>query len=442
MHMRKKLFLVILSTFLLSHTTFNTIEAETVNLTIIPNEPKPPIKIVPYNPKSNLILRGDRTCRWGASDCNACVENVPLQFARLKTDYREAGRIRFDGYAYPTKDSLLNRIQRGDFYSSVVQRNFEHVQGIGRIAGVGNNEYMVFTHSTASEKENKQGALAVVRMGANNFSRGGTLAGPESGMENGDDSDQTKGNRTVARTFSGNNHPGGLSVLGHYVYVAQWCQEFDGVQMNDWCHESSAAQHGMGFSVYDVSNVNQNAVINSAPPIHKYYRHVYNESWIRTSSTASIAAVKLENGTYLVALGRSGGKAYGFYSGPTPTGPFTYHNEVDFKYFGENATIVTDRNSGDLYLFQIEAFDNSKDKVHLYYLSQKQGKINAEHIYSRQFTCRGDGGDWCDFDAGGSIYVTSQGNLILYATDWHQSDAGNIRLTEFSEDAEENWSEY
>jgi hypothetical protein len=270
-----------------------------------------------------------------------------------------------------------------------------------------------------------------------------TGGGPFYDMPNDDGSDQNTCNRTVARRYAGNNHPGGLSVLGHYVYVAQWCQPhpkspFPYVNYYDWCKESSSTSHGMGFSVYDVSRVNLNTNINSNPPIHRVYRHVYNESWIGTSntSTASVAAVKLSTGQYLVALGKEGGREYGFYTAPSPTGPFTFHNSSSISYWGENANIVTECETGDLYMFQIEGYGSSDDvdKVHLYKLVLKNGMIQFQYVKSRTFYCRGrsiDGaGDWCHFDAGAGMYVTPAGNLILYATDWQQS-SGDIRLVEF-----------
>jgi hypothetical protein len=365
-------------------------------------------------------LSGDTNCEWGAADCNRCVVDVPAEFDRLQTDYHQAGRIRFDGYAHPTNDSILHRISSG---------SFEHVQSIGRIAGLGNQEYMVFTHSTASDESNKQGALAVVRMGAGQNTGGG----PFGQMPHGDGSNQATSNRTVARTFAGNNHPGGLSVLGHYVYVAQWCQPHG----NDaWCREASAANHGNGFSVYDVSRANLNSPINSNPPIHRHYRHVQDEPWFGGASTTGIAAAKLSTGQYLVALGRSGGREYGFYTGSSPTGPFTFQNASSISLWGENASLVTGCRTGDLYMFQIERHGGSDaDEVHLYRLELNKGEIWFQHVKSRTFRCRGseeDGaGNWCHFDAGAGMYVTPQGKLVLYATDWQQSDEGNIRVVEF-----------
>ena len=309
------------------------------------------------------------------------------------------------------------------------------MQSIGRLSGIGNDEYMVFTHSTDSDKKNKQGALAVVRMGAKQNTRGYLFYG----MPDGNGTDQNTKNRTVARVFSGNNHPGGISVLGKYVYVAQWCQ--DKGNEGKWCEESSASDHGFGFSVYDVSAVHNNSAINSNPPKHVHYHHAYNEPWIGTSSTASIAAVKLDAPLYLVALGKSGGKRYGFYLASSPTGPYVFLNYSDIGLYGENANFVTECKTGDIYMFQIEEYgkwydNNRADKVHLYKLIRDNQKITFQKELSRTFHCRGnvsiDGAaDWCNFDAGGGFYVTPLGKLVLYATEKEQSSHGNIRLIEF-----------
>ena len=370
-------------------------------------------------------LIGDLGCEWGDANCNQCVYEVEAAFESLENDYENAGRIRFDGYAYPTEGYILNRIN-----DELPGGTYEHVQSIGRIAGIGNDEYMVFTHSTSSDQSNKQGALAVVRMGAGQNTGGY----PFYGMPYGDGPDQNTSNRTVAATFSRNNHPGGLAVLGHYVYIAQWCQDHPDGQP-DWCPEWSVPAQGFGFSVYDVGKIGLNADINSSPPDELGYYHVYGEDWIGSSSTASVAAVKQSSGHYLVALGRSGGNQYGFYTATEPDGDFDFINTSTIDLWGENASIVTECRSGLLYMFQIEAYQNDVDKVHLYKLVETDEGVGFEYVKSRSFRCRGDeidgAGDWCNFDAGAGMYVTPSGQLVLYATDWHQTDAGNIRLVEF-----------
>ena len=127
----------------------------------------------------------------------------------------------------------------------------------------------------------------------------------------------------------------------------------------------------------------------------------------------------------------------------SPIGPFTFRNSSSIDYWGENASIVTECGTGDLYMFQIEEYGSSwdnvwrdnVDKVHLYKLVLNNGVIGFQYVKSRTFHCRGsevnDAGDWCNFDAGTGMYVTPEGKLILYATDWHQSSWGNIRLVEF-----------
>ena len=382
---------------------------------------------LPKNIKPSAFqLKGDTSCDWGDRNCNRCVINAPSQLDRIEKSYRQANRIRFDGYAYPSSGHLLHRIDGGD----ADWGNYEHIQSIGRISGIGNNEYMVFTHSTESDKKNINGALAVVRIGASQQSNGG----PFGNIPYGDGANQNTSNRTVARAYAGNNHPGGISVLGHYVYVAQWCQGHG--DDYDWCKKPGGNIHTRGFSVYDVRNIHRNTNINSNPPIHRYYKDVTGENWINKDSTASVAAVKLKGALYLVALSRTGGKEYGFYLSSSPTGPFVFLNSASNNHKGENANFVTECGTGDIYMFQIEALNNnSVDKVHLYKLHRTNGGINFQPIMTRQFTCRGgriDGaGDWCHFDAGAGTYITPNGNLILYATDWHQSNGGNIRIIEF-----------
>ena len=152
---------------------------------------------------------------------------------------------------------------------------------------------------------------------------------------------------------------------------------------------------------------------------------------------SGVAAVRLRNDTYLVALGKSSGKQYGFYTASKTSGPYMFQNASaipNYKW-GENANIVTECDTGDLYFFQMEANSNSQDYVHLYKLVNRNNNIEFEYVTERKFICRGssvDGAsDWCNFDAGVGSYVNPDGEIYLYATDWQQSSYGNVRLVEY-----------
>lgn len=385
---------------------------------------------------ADLTLAGDTSCSWGSKDCNRCVNDVRANFDSIETDYKGklGSRIGVRSYAYPSRDYLLHRINA---------LGYEHIQGVGRIAGLGNDEYLVFTHSTKSTDPGKSGALAVVRMGASQESNGHALGD----MRDGDGKDQDTRNRTVARTFSDSNHPGGLATLGHHVFVADWCQPHPkGPEGREkpyqWC--DSPSQYA--FEVYDVSNVHRNAVINSHPPIRIIDRSVKvpgDEK--RQGSTASVAATRLEDGHYLVGIGRSGGKNYEYYLSDTtrllPSTVWTSLGDPEpIGKWGENAAMVNECGTGVIYLFQIEkSADNpldgkqSKDEVHLFRLIQVPNTTAVKHQYvtSRNFKCS-DGTAWCDFDKGGGLYISPEGNLYLYATDAQQAKStGRFRMVEF-----------
>lgn len=378
----------------------------------------------------NFDIKGDTSCAWGSKACNRCVNDVKTNFDAIETQYKGArgNRIGVRSYAYPAKNYLLHRINA---------LGAEHIQGVGRIAGLGNDEYFVFTHSTKSSEPGKSGALAVIRMGANQASNGYALGD----LRDGDGKNQNTHNRTVARTFSDSNHPGGLATLGHYVFVADWCQPHGEWK---WCNLRSQ----WAFEVYDVSNVDRNTeVINSHPPLKIMDRSVRVEGdKVREASTASIAATRLQDGRYLVALGRSGGKNYEhFLSDTTTLLPDTVWTSIgdpkSIEKWGEGAAMVNECGSGDVYLIQIEKsadkfYDakQGKDELHLFKLAQASstGPITHEYIKSRTFTCS-DGTAWCDFDKGGGIYISPAGNLYLYATDGQQArETERFRMVEFA----------
>lgn len=377
----------------------------------------------------NFDLKGDTSCAWGSKACNRCVNDVKANFNAVEAQYKgeRGSKIGVRSYAYPTNDYLLHRINA---------LGAEHIQGVGRIAGLGNDEYLVFTHSTKSSEPGKSGALAVVRMGANQASHGYALGD----LRDGDGKDQNIHNRTVARTFSDSNHPGGLATLGHYVFVADWCQPHGAWK---WCNLRSQ----FAFEVYDVSNVDRNTeVINSHPPIKIIDRSVrVDGDKTREASTATVAATRLKDGRYLVGLGRSGGQNNEYFlSDTTMLLPDTVWTSIadpePIAKWGEGAAMVNECGSGDVYLIQIEKsadkfYDakQSKDELHLFKLARASsaGPITHEYINSRTFKCS-DGTAWCDFDKGGGIYISPAGNLYLYATDAQQSESTErFRMVEF-----------
>lgn len=372
-------------------------------------------------------LKGDTRCAWGSKECNRCVNNVKANFNAIETHFRgeRAGKIHVSSYAYPAKNALLHRIHAWN----------EHIQGIGRIAGLGNEEYLVFTHSTKSDQSGKSGALAVIRMGANQNSKGFELGD----LSEKTGSDQNIHNRTVARTFSDSNHPGGLATLGHYVFVADWCQPHGEY---GWCNSPSQ----FSFEVYDVSNVHRNVgQLNSNPPIRIIDRSVKTEGHSkRSKSTASVAATRLQSGNYLVAIGRSGGSNYEYYLSSTTslssgTKWLSAGYPEDIAKHGEGAAMVNECVSGDIYLIQIENsgtrgnLRDNKDELHLFRLnrSSDSGPIKHQYVNSRTFRCS-DGTPWCNLDKGGGIYTSPAGNLYLYATDAQQAkDTERFRMVEF-----------
>ena len=372
----------------------------------------------------NFKLKGDTSCAWGSKHCNRCVNNVKANFNAIETKIRgkHAGKIRVRSYAYPTKGYMLHRINKGTFGV------YEHIQGIGRIAGLGNNEYFVFTHSTDSNKSRKSGALAVIRMGANQKSGGYKLGD----LRNKAGKNQNIHNRTVARTYSNSNHPGGLATLGHYVFVADWCQDHGKYK---WCNNPSQ----YAFEVYDVSKSHLNTHrLNSNPPIKIIDRSVFYDHWLNKRSTASIAATRLKNGRYLVAIGKSGGRHYGFYL--SSTSRLSHHTRWKFidddpiEKWGEGAAMVNECGTGDIYQIQIEKWRNRKNKLHLFKLNSDSNKkkISYRYINSRTFSCVDNNLVWCDFDKGGGIYISPQGNLYLYATDAQQAKSTErFRMVEF-----------
>jgi hypothetical protein len=373
---------------------------------------------------SDVQLKGDVDCTWGSKDCNRCVHRVEANFNAIESSYIGArgSKMHVRSFAYPSKDALLHRIN--------TWKGNEHIQGIGRIAGLGGNEYLVFTHSTRSSQSGKSGALAVVRMAANSRSQGFALGD----LQRRDGTDPRRHNRTVARSFTQSNHPGGLATLGHHVFVADWCQPHG---EHAWCNRPDQ----WAIEVYDVSMADRNVLqLNANPPRRIVDQRVYVEGdKLREASTATIAATRLADGRFMVALGRSGGKNVEYFvSNGTQLSPSTRFTSLGdvlpIDKWGENSAMVNECSTGDVYLIQIEKWNNSQDQLHLFKLAQDGigGAVEHHYLRSRTFKCS-DGTPWCDFDKGAGIYVSPTGHLYLYATDAQQSKrTGRFRMVEFA----------
>lgn len=373
---------------------------------------------------SDVQLKGETDCAWGSKDCNRCAPRVEANFNAIEDSHTgtRGSRMHVRSFAYPSKDALLHRIN--------TWKGYEHIQGIGRIAGLGQSEYLVFTHSTRSSQSGKNGALAVVRIGANQGSKGLALGD----LQGRDGTDPRRHNRTVARTFSDSNHPGGLATLGHYVFVADWCQPHGEYS---WC----AGPDQTAIEVYDVSMVDRNIqALNSNPPerIVDQSVHVAGDV-LRERGTASIAATRLADKRYLVALGRSGGRNIEYFvSNDTRLSRESRFESLGdvtpIAKWGENSAIVNECGTGDVYLIQLEKWDNSRDQAHLFKLKQAGIGQPIEHHYvrSRTFKCS-DGTPWCDFDKGAGVYLSPAGYMYLYASDAEQDEGdGTFRMVEFA----------
>ena len=123
----------------------------------------------------------------------------------IRNDYRDNNRIRFSGYAYPSSGYILHRM------SDTTWAKYEHVQSVGRLAGIGNNEYMVFTHSTSSVDPGKERSFGGRPDGRQSGNGRLPLRSDAERKRQRPEHEQSYG---CANLFA-NNHPGGLSVLGH-----------------------------------------------------------------------------------------------------------------------------------------------------------------------------------------------------------------------------------
>ena len=161
-------------------------------------------------------LIGDTECVWGETGCNPCVYDVEDNFYHIS-----------DNNGNPTDHTQL-RIEANDDsgelmcqYSDPCELTafFQHIQGIGRIPNVDENNWFVFTRSIHGP-----GAFFAGQM-TDMPSAGGHLGS----ATNEDDSARQITEYYLMDTLTPGdtalNHYGGLQMLGKYMFTATECYE-------------------------------------------------------------------------------------------------------------------------------------------------------------------------------------------------------------------------
>jgi len=429
---------------------------------------------------SHEPLLGDITCSPGSLDCNVCVGQsfalpggpapsgaaMVWEFLYGFPDTPEA--IQIEGFHWRSPFNILlggspynfaPRLEENCVPLDFGVAGYEHIQGVTRLAGSGNN-WMAYSFSVCSNQSDTRAAIMFARIGqkpsTNGFAFGealddyngdctgwGTncpynrnwvrydLFGPEDegfGVVFTPDRLQTYRTSPVDEVLGvETNHTNGMQAVGSLVAASTYCQPHDQGGGYDWCRQNG---NNKNFLVIDASD-----------PLDPMTISRKNLDFLEVS-TSSTGMVKLASGHFLALVGLSAGK-YGLFlkSDRRSVDPDTSWMcvwwggcadgaRIDLPdEENENISLVTECGSGDIYAIAARRISNDSIGLHLMKLvSDGGGGITYLSVAYRVLQAEFSGGI-----AGWSVYVKPNGSLAIYGTTYHQNDGnGNVSFAEYS----------
>jgi hypothetical protein len=348
------------------------------------------------------LLRGYTHSEYGNSDNNPCVNNLLSQLESLSTDNDESSVYKFN-----SSDLGLT------------MNIFKHPQGIARIPGIENENWMLITKNHLTN-ENEAGVISILFDDIN--SNGDAWQNqPKSGP----------GKMEQFYTTNDNKHPGGCQLIGHQLAVA---------------HETATDDTAdpTWISFYDVSNPEH--ISESNRFCFNGIDAVGNPYFLTNKGQAiCVGLTKLENGKYLMLALESRRRLpsdVGWFFISTTDNlkntdwefiQFWHQDDLlpaknEFRTY-ENINLVTDCADGNIYMlgFYGKGKSNAIDVFHI--TTNIDNTITLEKVFEKKVKTRSGG---ASFRAGASIHITPDNKLVLYCVE--KADSGKwLTIEEFTQ---------
>jgi len=337
-------------------------------------------------------LRGDTTAAWGAKDGLPCVADVPAALRRLgrrgaTLGFHLAGAEPVGGYR-------------------------RHWQGVQRSAST--DETHLFVSRSGSPT-----AVLIVAL-ASRPSTGGPLGATWSAdTGSSQPSAPPDTDRVVARVpfDSGFAHAGGLALVGTVLAVP-----VDGGGRSQ-------------IVFYDVEHPERPRRLSTLD-------HSEAPSPSTGREASAVALGRLADGRYLLVLGVHSSKILEFY---LSNGESLRSDRLAWQRIGirtgqgvggfQNLAVLT-QCDGEMYLIgthntAVPPPSRGRDHVHWYRLgTESDGRMMVRKAGERWMHCR-----YCNFAAGGGLYLTPSGEVLVYASGfWTRSPGEWVVLEEFTPD--------
>ncbi len=334
-------------------------------------------------------MKGAVNCDYGSIDCNPCVGDLINKIGSIDTQEGSSSVHRFKGEGLGISMNL-----------------FKHPQGIARLAGIGDENWLVMPRNHASDPS-KAGVVSVLFESI--LSDGSSWI--EAPLER-----ATTGKMSHFYSTEDNKHPGGCQIIGHTLAVAHEAVQ-DTLLSPTW------------ISFYDVSD-----------PIHIREVNRFNFRGMDSYGTPffmsdngqamCVGLTRLADGRYLMLALESRRRLssdIGWFFVSTGKDLSTtswqflqmWHQDMllpgkhAFRTY-ENINLVTDCRNGQIYMLGF--FGNGKNNaIDVFKIGHlDQGLIYLEKVFEKEVKTRTGG---ASFRAGGSLHVTPEGRPVIYAVE-------------------------
>jgi hypothetical protein len=371
------------------------------------DDPSAPAEITVTSALSAGTFRGYADPLYGSKDQNRCLMNVTQAFNSLP---RSPTRNRYQsrgGKTLPPYNKKLATFEACavDWHGNITIDR--HIQGVARLAGVGDNRWLAVTRAHNLE----YAGVHLARMGDLGGADGTRLLVP--GTSYADPPPSTRGTEYFYSQFL-TTHPGGVQAFGHYLAVAV----------------EATNQQVPRLDVFDFSGG------PGAGKQYVYYLGNLGETPGVTKAITGVGVTRLTDGRYLFfVLGKDENKDGWFYvSNGTQLTKDTklefvdYVNGTDTTPQGsirmyQNVNLITECGSRDIYLLATgnEGYAGSvasgTNYADLFRVSMVGASVKLERTASRNF--EEGGSDACTFRAGATSFVDRDGRLLLYCHAHH-----------------------
>jgi len=366
-----------------------------------------------------IALEGDDSCVWGSGNCNACVFDVEGDFAAISDNAGSPLTLSFEARDDAgTDDESTSGYQPELTEDACVPHQ---LQGMGRLAIDGSASF-VFSRNNGLNGYSEAAGSFGAEMGQL-LSGGGHLGA----FENTDD----EYNQAISYVSTDEDllvagldpvdFYGGLQVLGTTAVIGGeclWDEASEACPAQETCGDAPTRIDFVDYALPESPSI----VSRIVPPVS----HLHH-------SAGAVSAVTLSPGYQLVLVDNTYIYLSDIPSIDATTVWTLVTDSVALEGLSEwpeniqNMNLITECGSRVVYGVATQS-DGGEDWMHLFRFVEVVSEITATYVSSRQLYC-----DECGFGSSGNVYVTKEGEMVLYSSSASEGnyDDGDVYFEEF-----------